>query len=614
MKLLQRVPVPPGSPFRPFGDEEVEQSIPQRFEQQVRAFGDRLAIRWFGGSYTFAALNEKANRLARTIDAARGTPAEPVALLFDHGGDILAAILAVLKAGRFYVVLDPAYPPDRLKYILEDSGATVMVAGANHVGHARQLCAGAIELLDFDAVDASLSGADLDHSPAPDSLAMLLYTSGSTGRPKGVMHSHRNVLADVRNFTNDWSITANDRWLLYTSFAFANSVRTIYCSLLNGASLFPFDIKKHGFHELTTWLRDNAITIVRAVPTFFRTFMESVDESVTFPAVRVLAIGGEPMLQADLAYFNRHFSPHCVLSHAFGPTEVLTVCRALIPHGTPIDEGRLPIGYTMRDKEVRLLDESMRELRAGEVGEIAVTSRYISPGYWRDPERTRDSFLPDPGGGDARTYLTGDLGVRDPDGRLFHVGRRDFQVKIRGYRIDVIEIENVLRAMPGIRDAVVVGRELEPGVQALIGYVVASPGTPVPASKLRQHLGQTLPDYMIPSVFVALDAMPQTPNGKTDRLRLPLPTRDRREADVLLTLPRTAIESELEAIWAKVLRLDRVGTEVEFLDLGGESLQAQSIVHRVTARFGVDVPIKLLFESGTIAEMAKVIAAVRESG
>ncbi len=324
--------------------------------------------------------------------------------------------------------------------------------------HARRLCGSAIELIDFGDVDPGLSGADLDVSPAPDSLAMIIYTSGSTGRPKGVMHSHRNILADARNITNGYAAGARDRWVLAASLSFANSVRTIYGALLNGAALFPFDLRKRGFVELAAWLLDNEITIIRAVPTMFRSFMATLDERTTFPAVRVLAVGGEPMLQADLGHFNRHFSPHCVLLHAFGPTECLTVCWALVPHGAPVADGKLPIGYSLRDKDVLLLDESRREVGDGDVGEIAVRSRYLSPGYWRDPERTRASFLPDPAGGDARIYLTGDLGRRGPDGRLFHLGRQDFQVKIRGYRIDVSEIENALRTTTGIRDAVVVGR------------------------------------------------------------------------------------------------------------------------------------------------------------
>jgi amino acid adenylation domain-containing protein len=609
MKLLPRLPAPPDTAYRTFADADIEQSISRRFEQQVRAFGDRPAIRWPQGSYTYASLNHVANRLARAIDAARGAPGEPVALLFDHGGEILAAILAVLKAGKFYVVLDPTYPRDRLKHILEDSGATLVVAGAGHLAYARELCAGAIDVVAFDAVDPALPGTDLDRDPGPAALAMLLYTSGSTGRPKGVMHTHRNVLADVRNLTNDWRVGSRDRWLLYASIGFANSVRTIYCSLLNGSALLPFDVKRGGFRALSAWLLEHEITIIRGVPTFFRAFMASLDEDARFPAVRLLSIGGEPMLQADLAYFNRHFAPHCVLSHAFGPTECLTVCRALVPHGTPVGEGKLPIGHTLRDKDVRLLDDAGREVGHGEVGEIAVTSRYLSPGYWRDPVRTREAFVPDPAGGEARTYLTGDLGMRAPDGCLTHVGRRDFQVKVRGYRIDVAEIENAIRTVPGVRDAAVVGRERAPGVQALIAYVVAAPGASVPASALRRRLAQALPDYMMPSVFVPIDAIPLTPNGKADRLRLPAPPRDRRDAQAASAGPRTAVESALAAIWADVLGVERVGTGDRFLDLGGDSLQAATIVSRVSARFGLDLSMRALFDAGTVADMAKVVAA-----
>lgn len=614
MILLQRVPDRSEGAFRPFPDAAIGQSIPRRFEQQVRTFGERLAIRWPGGNFTYHSLNETANRLARTLVAARGISSEPVALLFDHGGDVLAAILAVLKSGKFYVILDPAHPPERLKAILDDSGARVVVAGTNHVDEARRLCADAIALIGFDAVDRSVPAADLDVDPAPGDLAMLLYTSGSTGRPKGVMHSHRNVLADARNLTNAWCVSARDRWLLYAPIGFANSVRTIYTALLNGASLYPIDMRNHGFRELTAWLLDNEISVIRAVPSFFRTFMASVDGSRRFPAVRVLSVGGEPMLQADLAYFNRHFPPHCVLSHAFGPTECLTVSWSLVPHGTPIAEGKLPIGHSLPDKDVRLLDESGRDVGEGEVGEIAVTSRYLSPGYWRDPERTRASFLPDPDGSDARTYLTGDLGMRNRDGLLVHVGRRDFQVKVRGYRIDVAEIENALRTLPGIEDAVVVGRELDPGVQSLVAHVVASPGRSVSGTRMRQHLGQVLPEYMIPSFFVPMDAIPLTSTGKTDRLRLPLPTRARRNVDVPYLAPRTAVEFGLEAIWAEALGLEQVGTGDPFLHIGGDSLKAMNILHRASELFGVELPISMMLGPATIAGMAEMIAVARSDG
>ena len=609
MNLVQRIPPPANCAFRPFEDREVEQSIPQRFEQQVHAYGDRLAVKWDGGSYTYGALNATANRLARAMLSRDGSAAEPVALMFEHGGEALAAILAALKARKCYVVLDLGYPPDRLKYMLEHSGARLLVADIQSRDYARQLCGNTIELLSFDDVDRDLSGTDLADHPAPDALAMLMYTSGSTGGPKGVMHSHRSILADARNHTNVWSLNARDRHVLSDSLSFASSVRTIYGSLLNGAAVFPYNVKKNGFGGLTRWLLDNEITVVRAIPTSFRNFMATLDEDQVFPTVRVVAAGGEPMLRSDVDNFNRHFPPHCILSHSFGPTECLTVTFALVPHGTRVVEGKLPIGRCPPDREVVLLDESRRALSDGEEGEIAVRSHYLCSGYWRDPERTRAAFLSGPEGGDVRTYLTGDFGRRGTGGILVHLGRRDSQVKIRGFRVEVSEIESALRAMNGIRDAVVVGRETGPGEMMLVAYFVASGAPPVSARTLRENLAQTLPAYMVPSAFVAMAAIPQTPTGKTDYLRLPPPTPLRSRLDGSLKAPRNAIEIDLVAIWKEILGVEQLGIDDDFLSLGGDSLKATQIAAHVASRFKLDVPASAPLLLETVARMAELVAA-----
>ena len=609
MNLLRRVPPPSIGAFRPFEDGDVEQSIPQRFEQQVRAYGDDPAVKWHRGSYTYAALDATANRLARAMLSRGGREPEPVALVFEHGGEALAAIMAVLKAGKFYVVLDAGYPPDRLKYMLEDSGARLMVADVNSQAYAQELCGSTIELIHFDDVDPSLSGADLANHPAPDALAMIMYTSGSTGGPKGVMHSHRSILADARNHTSIWSLTARDRHVLSDSLSFASSVRTIYGSLLNGAAVFPYNVKKDGFAGMKRWLLDNEITIVRAIPTSLRNFMATLDEDDVFPDARVVAAGGEPILRSDVDSFNRHFQPHCVFSHSFGPTETLTVTFALVPHGTRVAEGKLPIGHCATDRQVVLLDESGREVADGEVGEITVRSRYLSSGYWRDPDRTRAAFQPDPGGSDLRTYLTGDLGRRGTDGILVHVGRRDSQVKIRGVRVEVSEIESALRALKGIRDAVVVGREMAPGETRLVAYFVESGAQPISTRTLREQLAQTLPDYMVPSVFVAMAAIPQTPSGKTDHQRLPPPIPVRSDLDGPLTAPRNTIEIDLVAIWKEILGVEQLGIDDDFLNLGGDSLKAAQIAARVAYRFRCEVPASAPFRLETVARMAEVVAA-----
>jgi amino acid adenylation domain-containing protein len=604
---IPRITVQPASGFVEFGDDEIEQSIPQRFEQQVQVGGSRVAIKSDREIYTFDSLNRTANRLAREILKRRGSTEEPIALLFDHGAAVLVAIMAVLKAGKFYVALDASYPRDRLKYMLQDSGAKLIVTDPNNLAVVREICDGSLEIVDFTNPDVSLADHDLGVSPKPDSLALLLYTSGSTGQPKGAMHTHRNVLVDVRNLTNGWGVSAEDRWLLHTSVSFANSVRTIFSSLLNGGSIYPYDIKATGFGELPNLLVTQQITIVRTVPTTFRDFMGTLESEQKFPSVRLLSVGGEPMLRDDLHYFNRHFLGHCVLSHALGPTECLTVCWALIPHGTHITETKLPIGYSLKDKDVLVLDENRRELGANEVGELAVKSRYISLGYWRDPERTQSVFLPDPAGTGARIYLTGDLGMRRADGCLVHIGREDFQVKIRGFRIDVAEVEIALRAIEGVADVVVVGRQDEAGTQRLIAYFVPATHPPVTITKLRQNLAQTLPDYMIPSAFVSMDALPQTPNGKTDRLRLPPPPRTRPDLDSIFVPPGTMTEIELSKIWSEVLGIDHLGINDNFFELGGDSLVATRIVTRVMKKFRVDLPMRTLFDTPTIAQQAEQI-------
>ena len=610
---ISPVTVQPASGFIGFADNDIEQSIPERFEKMVRACGNRVAIGSNRELYSFDSVNRTANRLAREILARRGSAEEPIALFFDHGPAVLRAIMAVLKAGKFYVALDATYPRDRLDYILRDCGAKLIVTDSNNIALVRKICGDSIDVIDFTNPDVDLPDNDLAALPKPDSLAMLLYTSGSTGQPKGVMHTHRNVLVDARNLTNGWGVSAEDRWLLHTSVGFANSVRAIFSSLLNGASIYPYDIKTSGFGELTNLLVTHQITIVRTVPTTFRNFMGTLDGEQKFPSVRVLSVGGEPMMRDDLDYFNRHFLDHCVLAHSLGPTECLTVCWELIPHGTHITDPKLPIGYPLKDKEVLVLDENLREVGAGEVGELAVKSRYISPGYWRDPERTQRVFVPDPAGTSARIYLTGDVGLRRADGRLAHVGRKDFLVKIRGFRIDVGEVEIALRAIDEVADAVVVGRQDGDGGQLLVGYFTPATNPPVTITKLRQSLARTLPDYMIPSSFVVMDAFPQTPNGKTDRLRLPPPSRIRPELDNPCVSPRTPMEIELSAIWSTILGIDDLGIDDNFFELGGDSLRATQVIASLVEVFGTDLPIKTFFDNPTIAQLAEQLSLTRMS-
>ena len=609
--LLRSDHIRPVHPYTPFPDAELEQSIPERFEKQVLACRDRLAIVTEEGSLTYQRLNDTANRLARTILAHRGDRVEAIALMFEHRAGVLAAMLGVLKTGKFYLVLDPSYPSDRLAYMLADSGAQLVITDTKNHPIAARMAGGTAAVVNLEHLDDPLSTENLDLPISPDALAMLLYTSGSTGQPKGVMQSHRNVLVEVRNLTNAWGISTHDRWLLYTSMSFANSVRTIYGAFLNGSAIFPYDLKEKGFDDLPRWLLSNRVTIMRSLPTTFRNFMATLPPEQTFPDMRVLAVGGEPMPRSDLDYFNRHFQPPCVLVHGLGPTECFMVCWHYFPHGSHVDTPKLPIGYPLPDKDVLVLDDDGREVPAGETGEICVRSPYISPGYWRDPERTKAKFRADSSRPGAQIYRTGDIGMRAENGCLTHVGRFDFQLKIRGFRIEVAEIEAALRTLPAVVDAVVVGRPDATGDLRLVAYFVPAPDARVTVTHMRKHLAQSLPDYMIPALFVAVGEIPKTPNGKVDRINLPPVSGERPSLDTPFAAPDTELAMELAHIWADVLGVTEVGVHDDFFELGGDSLRAARIISRVTRSLKLPLPMTALFDAPTVAGMARFIEQTR---
>ena len=590
--------------FVPFPAGAVEQSVPQRFEAQARRYPERLAVRTRATALTYAELDTMANRIAQAILRERGPGPEPIALMFGHGAGVIAAMLGVLKTDKFYVPLDPSYPRQRHEQTLADSGAALLLTDTRHLAGARALAAGEIGVMDVDTLDGP--GTSPGVCAAPRSLALIVYTSGSTGRPKGITQSHRNVLHETMHYTNSGGFGADDRFLLVSSVAFADSVRTIYAALLNGAALYPFDVRAEGLAPLAGWLRDNAITIYRSVPTTFRHFVHSLKGAHDFPALRLIYLGGETVQKSDVELYKRHFPRQCVLVNRLGTTEAFTFRYYFIDHDTPIDGGGVPVGYGVTDKDVRVVDEEGRPVEPGAIGEIAVRSRYLSPGHWRQPELSQATFVADPADPDLRTYRTGDLGRLHADGFLEHLGRKDFQVKIRGHRIEAADVEAALRADGTLGDAVVMARRRR-GDDVLVAYVVAAAGRSLDVAALRRRLTSQLPAYMVPSAYVALDALPVLPNGKLDRRALPEPATTRPELDVPFLPPRNDVETAIAKIWSDLLEIDTIGVHDEFLDLGGDSLTAARIIARVSDRFPMTLPPRLLWEASTVARMAEIV-------
>ncbi len=555
---------------------------------------------------SYDALNRAANRLAHAILALRGPEPEPVALLLGQGVAAVVAILAVLKAGKFYVPLDLAFPQARLGAIVGDADAPLLLASTQTMPLAQGLAQGSRALLDVQRLDPSLDDANPSLPLGAGTLLNIMYTSGSTGQPKGVLQSHRNILHDTRATTILLGYGPHDRFSLLSPYSFGASASDIFGALLNGAALFPYDLKGQGLDPLPRWLRDEQITNYHSVPTIFRQLLALLEEEERFPAMRVIRLGGEPIHRRDVEGFQRHFADPCVLRIALATTESYVATQYVIAPDSAVDTTLMPVGYAAAGRQILILDQAERPLPPGEMGQIAVQSRFLSPGYWKQPEQTAATFLPDPSGGEARLYLTGDLGRIRPDGMLEHLGRRDAQVKINGLRVEVAEVEGALLGVPGVRAAVVEAHEVRPGEKRLVAYVILADPAPSNAD-LRATLAQSLPHAMIPSRFTRMERFPMLPFGKINRGALPAPDWDQPAEDVPFVAPRTPVEEKLAELWVEALGIQRVGIHHRFFEMGGNSLLATQVVTRASSHFGVPLPLTALFERPTIADLAMLV-------
>lgn len=603
--------VSPSNSFIEFKKEEIEQSIPDRFEQQVRRYSERPAVKTPTCQFSYEQLNRAANRVARAILGKRGEGAEPIALLLEKNASIIAAILGVLKAGKIYVPLDPSHPQAKSAAILEDSQAEAIVTNRRNLALAGEIARESCTAIDFDAIDPALSTENLSLSISPDSLAYILYTSGSTGEPKGVVQNQCNVLHKTMTYTNTLHFCAEDRISLLSPCTFSLSVGFIFGALLNGACLYPLDVKEEGLNRLARWFVEEGIMVYNSVPTVFRSFTRALNRE-EFPQLRLIHLGGEPVTPRDVETYRKFFSADCILVQHMGSNETGTIAQYFIDKATPIDGVAVPAGYPVEEMEILLLDDFGKRVDAGCVGEIAMKSRYLAVGYWRKSELTRAAFLPDPGGGIERIYRTGDLGLLRPDGCLEYRGRKDFQVKIRGQRVEPGEIELELLGHPAVKEAVVVGRENMPRENTLAAYIVPTQQPAPPATReLRGFLERKLPDYMIPSVFVFMESFPLTPNGKVDRRALPLPSQSYADRNSDYVAPAGDLERQLVQIWEDLLGVRPIGAQDNFFELGGHSLLAIEMMRRLEQSCGERLPLAALLEGPTIKHLAEALVTQR---
>jgi len=588
-----------------------EVRLHELFAEQAARTPDAPAVACSGQVATYAELARRMGRLACTLTALNVGPEVRVGLCVERTPELAVGLLAILAAGGTLVPLDPAYPPERQAFLLADSGAAVLLTQ----GHlAANLPAGGARLVLLDGPEEVVPApADIGQRVPAAAAAWLIYTSGSTGHPKGVVVSHANAAPLLLWSMEYFGLGPDTRVLESLSYAFDFGVLEILTTLLAGGLLH---LPGSEFGDPRRWAAsalDRGIDTVHATPSFFR---EVAATGARLPAVRILHLGGEALYRGQAERYLEAVGGGAVLYNGYGPTEVTVnslIYAARRPPGSWASGEAVPIGRPSAENAVYVLDRAGEMVPPGVAGELFLGGPGVARGYHGRPDRTAERFVPDPWSGEpgARLYCSGDLVRWLPDGNVEFLGRTDHQVKVRGFRIELGEIEAALAHHPGVGEAVVVAREDAPGDRRLVAYVVGAGGEAPSARSLREFLAGSLPGYMVPSAFVALDAFPVTPSGKLDRRALPAPA-SRPELDGYVA-PRTPIEELVVGIWAEVLGVERVGVHDNFFELGGHSLVATQIVSRLHEACAVEVPLRALFEGPTVAELAERVESADAS-
>jgi amino acid adenylation domain-containing protein len=596
----------PSGEFEEFQKDDLEKSIPDRFEKIVRQYPDRIAVNAGSQAVTYAELNAMANRLARLIVNERGSDAEPVGLFFEKGIPLMAAMLGVLKAGKFFLFLDTSFPIGRIIATLDNSQARLILTGEENFELTKLAAHSGRRLIEFKSIDLGISCENLQLPISPSTLGYIIYTSGSTGIPKGVVKNHQNQLHAVMLRTNANHICVQDKIALLPSGT-ANAVANTFLALLNGAELLPFDVNEEGVPSLASWLSEQRVSICQIATPLFRRLCEILTGKEDFSALRILRMRSESVQKSDFILYQKYFPPSCLFLNGLSTSETSVFTEYLMDQRSVITGSEIPVGYGMEGTEVLLLDDDAKDVGFNQIGEMVVRSKCLSPGYWNNPELTSTKFKPDPHDSEKRLYYTGDLGLMLPDGCLIYKGRKDFRVKIRGYGVELAEIEKALDSHPAIKEAIVLAPLIESRDARLVAYFTCY-GQPAPSvSELRSYLKEKLPDYMVPSAFVRLDTLPLTSNGKVNRRLLPEPGSSRPELDNPFVAPGTLVEEKLASIWTEVLSLDQVGIHDNFFDLGGHSLAATRVVSQVIKQFQLEIPIQYFFHTPTVAGLANYI-------
>jgi amino acid adenylation domain-containing protein len=587
-----------------------DRCIHELFEAQVERTPEATAVVFEDQALTYAELDRRANQVAHYLRALGVGPEARVGLFLERSLQLVVALLGVLKAGGAYVPLDPAYPRERLAFMLADAQAKVLLTQeemASRLPESPQR----VVVLDETQDRTAIARCSEDNPPpltGPDNLAYVIYTSGSTGRPKGIGMGHRAITNLLEWQVRQTPLKAGAKTLQFMSLSFDVSFEEITATLASGGTLVMIeDGLRRDFARLVDLIEALGVARIFVPPVALQSIAEVLLDAHQLLKLKHVISGGEQLRMTPAIERLFRQKPQCELHNEYGPTEThfTTACKVTQGEEWPVLP---PIGRPIANTQVYLLDRYLEQVPIGIPGELHAGGICLARGYVNRPGQTAERFIPSPFGRPGeRLYKTGDLARYLPDGNIEYLGRIDHQVKIRGFRVELGEIETALTQHPAVREAVVVLRQQIPGDKWLVAYLVAEPGQSPRMTKLRRYLQERLPDYMVPSSFMLLEALPLSPNGKVDRAALPSPDRSRPELEEAFVAPRGPVEEVLAGIWAELLGVDQVGVHDNFFELGGHSLLATQLLSRIRDAFQVELPLRLLFECPTVAEIADAI-------
>ncbi|HZO75288.1 MAG TPA: non-ribosomal peptide synthetase [Ktedonobacteraceae bacterium] len=577
-------------------------SVPLLIEKQAEATPEAIALVAGHERLSYHELNRRANQLAHYLRTLGVGPETLVGCCIDRSLDLVVALLGILKAGGAYVPLDPTYPPERLSFMLKDAQTPVLVTKHDLISsfdpqHTHSICLDTdAEMLAQQKETAPVSMINLHH------LAYVIYTSGSTGQPKGVQITHKGLLNLVRWHRRAFAVTAADRATQLTSPAFDATGWELWPYLTLGARIyFPDEETRVTPTALRDWLIEQDITI-----TFLPTLLAESVMALDWPSpisLRLLLTGAD-----KLQHYPSSALPFTLVNN-YGPTEATVVTTSGIVSPTERSDTPPSIGRPIDHAQTYILDDCLQPVPIGTPGELYIGGAGLARGYHNRPELTAEKFIAHPFSKEpgARLYKTGDLARFLPNGQLAFLGRTDHQIKIRGFRIEPDEIVSRLNSHSAIKMSFVMAREDTPGDKRLVAYIVSAEGASLSVSNLRATLSVHLPDYMLPTAFVLLATLPTTPNGKVDRDALPAPDTSNTLRDGVIAEPRTPIEEKIAAIIARLLEIERVGSDENFFMLGGHSLLGTQVIAHIAETFGVDLPLRVLFDAPTVRSLSAEI-------